>query len=50
VIDGLGLSYRPPKGSQAKLGGQGLALVNAFARVVTAESARMRALMAESMV
>jgi len=50
VIDGLGLSYRAPRGSQATLGGQGLALVNAFARVVTSESARMRALMAEAIV
>lgn len=50
VIDGLGLSYRPPKGNQAKLSGQSLALVNAFAKVVTSEAARMRAIMADAMV
>ena len=50
VIGDLALSYQPPKGPTAKLSGQGLALVNAFAHVVATEGPRLRSLMVETTV
>ena len=48
VIGDLALSYMPPKGPTNKLSGQGLALLNAFAKVVAARGPRLREIMTET--
>ena len=48
VIGDLALSYRPPKGPTAKLSGQGIALIEAFSRVVGTEGPKLRAMMTEA--